>query len=742
MSNLNSLGYQAKGGGKAAKRIKSFHRPTLINAHYDNLNVQIVDSIEYTKYLFDQDAPEYNDQDSLDRLLDGCFVVSDRIMRQGIENLPVYEPHNTNDTEEYYYDPNIRRHLQKFLANSKVFNARIICRFGMIKGNMIVSPNLPIGVDVITSRANIKKEVTYDKGYRLLAEPQGPKSRVITDDQTVINFPKLFRKSDMEMWLKEEYEKMFQDAVNGKLLQNWKSIYTRLWRDSEDIEDKEVQARLSYVAFRWVSAGLSITDSPWLFENMAISHAMPLQKRIPIPCSVYEQIISQSIAKMAGYDINVSPGTIKRIDEIGVHVVDDIDWLEMYESHGGHDADDFFKLFYREVEGGELNGEKVVIAIRSPNGKGEYSVFKYVEDQWSPTWVKSDGEEVKFPKVNGKGWPMRLSVAIANGNVAYTGLPSSNFPSTAHVSEVYDQNQVMADLQAAMNGGNVGRYVNAVMLYSSVFPNHRKEQLCSLEDAIDGCTQTVDPADRAAIDAEAKTLVREVIDSGRPVDRAFWQSRNFQNSLKEEEYVELFDGKITQMYDLCSRYFQAYRARVTKWAQDNARPSDLVHKLGGRLYFHALPHLRKFRMDIYNANSSQFIQNKNAVQRDSWETLYYKIIDTIEKFDRVQDQHDFVLALYSASLKVTTSGGKISDQIVMNRLVYPYLERALQHYGLAKRVVVDRRQDGSLKISQVESTSWTYTPENGETKTFSDPLEYQKYHSKHSSVIHTTSNRV
>ena len=122
--------------------------------------------------------------------------------------------------------------------------------------------------------------------------------------------------------------------------------------------------------------------------------------------------------------------------------------------------------------------------------------------------------------------------------------------------------------------------------------------------------------------------------------------------------------------------------------------------------------------------------------------MYHKIIDTIEKFDRVQDQHDFVLALYSASLKVTTSGGKISDQIVMNRLVYPYLERALQHYGLAKRVVVDRRQDGSLKISQVESTSWTYTPENGETKTFSDPLEYQKYHSKHSSVIHTTSNRV
>jgi hypothetical protein len=57
---------------------------------------------------------------------------------------------------------------------------------------MIVSDNLPLDVDVINSAANIKKEVTYTGGYRLLAEPQGPKSRVITDDQTVINFPKLF----------------------------------------------------------------------------------------------------------------------------------------------------------------------------------------------------------------------------------------------------------------------------------------------------------------------------------------------------------------------------------------------------------------------------------------------------------------------------------------------------------------------------------------------------------------------
>lgn len=743
MSNLTALGYQVKGGGKASKRMKSFHRPTLFNAHYDHLNIKVVDPTEYTRVDFENDVvSDLSSPEVVDRLLDGCFVVSDRIMKQGIENLPVYEPHNTSDTDEYYYDPNIRKQLQNFLANSKVFNARIICHLGTIKGNMIVSPYLPEGVDVITSTANIKDEVIYNGGYRLLAEPQGPKSRVITDDQTVINCSKLFRKADMEMWLKEEYEKMFQDATNGKLLQNWKSIYTRLWRDSEDIEDAEVQARMSYVAYRWVAAGMKITDSPWLFENLAISHAMPLKKRIPIPCSVYEQIIPESIARMAGYDIEVEDDTIQRINEIGVHVVSDIDWLEMYESHGGHDADDFFKLFYREMEGGDLNGEKVVIAVRSPNGKGEYSIFKYVEGQWSPTWIKSNGEEVKFPKVNGRGWPMRLSTAIRFNHVTYTGLPSTLTKSKAHASEVYDHEQVLADIKAAQNGGNVGRYVNAAMLHSMVFPNHRPVQLCSLESAIDGCTQTADPADRAAIDEEARILVREVLDSGKPVDRAFWESRNFNNSLKEGESVELYDGKITQIYELCDRYFNAYRTRVTNWAQENARPDDVIHQLANRLYFHALPHLRKFRMKIYNANSNEVVTNNAIVQRDAWETLYQGIADTIESFDRVQDRHDFVLALYSVSLKVPTSGGKISDQIVMNRIVFPYLERALQHYGLAKRLVINRRDNGTLDIKQVVADSWAYCPDGEQPKTFTDIFEYQKFHAQYSSIIHTTSKRV
>lgn len=740
MSTLNQMGFEVAGGGKTAKRMKSFHRATLINAHFDSLNIHWVDSLAYTRYDFDKVGSWAQwITDAIPRLLDGGFVVSSRLIQEGISNLPVYEPHNTLDTNEYYYDPTIKAQLVHFLSNSRVFNGRIFTPEGIIKGNFIVC-DLPEGIDVISSRENLKKEIVYNNGYRLLAEPQGPKSRVITDDQTVINFPKLFRKSDMEMWLKEEYEKMFNQATDGKLLTNWKSVFMRNFsRDNQDIEDTEAHSRISYVGYRWVSMGLSITDSPWLFETLAVSHAKPLQKRIPIPCSVYEQIIPESLARMAGYDIEVEESTIRRLNDIGVHVVNDFDWLEMYESHGGHDQDDFFKLFYREMESGPHDGHKVVIAIRSPNGYGEYSIFRYVEDEWYPTWEKSDGEIVSFPKVNGRNWPKRLSNAIRSGEVSYSGLPSEHSPSESRPkTEFYSIADVMADVDTAMNGGNVGRYVNASMLHSMVMAEHRTTQLCSLESAIDGCTQTSDPNDRIAIDAEAEIMIKEVIESGKPIDRDFWYSR-FRAIASKNPDVPTYDGKITQLNSLCTEYYKRYSERIAIYAQKHARPSDIVHKLGQRLYFHALPVLRQFRMNIFNANAVESVQSSAGIKRNEWEYLYTAIAEYIESFERVQDQHDFILALYSASINVPTSNGKVTDQIVMNRIVYPYLERALQHYGIGNRVVMNY-DNGKIKMKEHTVTSWSYPDSDDNMHSFFDALEYQAFHAQYSSIVFSNTN--
>jgi len=736
MSALNHLGYEVLSGDKTNKRLKSAHRPTLLNAHFepDEIKVKIVWPEEFSRYDFSQNSTlseYYLDDDVKERLLDGGFVISKRMVRKAVANLPKYEPQHSTDSVDYYYDPRIRKKIVHDLLEANMLNARIIFDLGFLKGNCAVV-ELPEGVDVITSMTNIKKEIKFNNGFRFLAEPQGPKSKVITDDQTVINFPKLFRKSDMEMWLTEEYKKLFQTATEGKLLTNWKYIYQRNWKDNEDLDQNEARARMAYVGYRWTASGFKITESPWLMETVSNSHAKPLEYRIPIPCAVYEQIVPESFIAMTG-DVNfhVNPGDIRRYTELGVHVVNDLDWLEMYDSHGGHDEDDFFKLFYREFEGGPIEGRKV-IAVRSPNGFGEYSIFNYVDDEWSPTWHTADGTEVKFPKVNGRGWPKRLSEACFEGAVHYAGLPSASEPKPTYEG-FYSKEDVLRDINIAASGGNVGGFVNACMMHSSVIGKHRPIPLCSLEDAIDKCINPDHELDVAAIDAEAKNMFREAIDAGKPIDRVLWQKRGGTRYLNKGEQVELYDGKITQLYTLCVTHYQKYRNDIRNWSQQNARPRDIVHELGERFYTWAVPMLRKFRMDLYNTNAGEDTISSGVIQRSSWEHIYQSIVDKINSFERIEDQYDFVIALYSASIKVPTSSGKITDQIVMNRFVYPYLEAALQFYGVAN-IPVYRINNGNVDVEIMKNDSWWWANSDGSFTNHTTPLEFQKAHAKDSPV--------
>lgn len=737
MSVLSKLGYEVYSGPKTNKRLKSFHRPALLNAHFDHLHVEVVDPTDYTRYNFysvDDDMgviPEYQTDAVRERLLDGGFVISTRIIQQAVKNIPMHLPPANDEvqTRDYYYDPVLRQHLIEDLLSTPVFNVRITGSEGFIKGNAIVA-ELPEGIDVITSEANIKSEIKCTTGYSFLAEPQGSKKRVLTDDQTFINFPQLFPHEDMEMWLDEDYQKIFNDATSGHLMTSWKHIYQRRWRDDHDLADNEARAKSQYIGYRWTAAGFNITQSPWLFKTSAISNAKPLEHRLPIPCAVYEQIISESLARMAGYDIEVEEGTIVRINELQVHVVSDIDWVEMYTSHGGHDQDDFFKLFYRNMEGGDYDGENVVIAVRSPNGYGEYTIFNYVEGSWSPTWHKADGTPIKFPKIDGTNWPTRLSTAVKFNQVNYLGLPSKSLP-RQNRSGLYTQDDVIRDMEIAMSGGNVGGFVNAVMTHSMVLANHRPEQLCSLEDAIDKCINPDNVADVQAIDAETRKIMREVIDSGQDIDRSLWFGRKISMFVSPEEQPNLVEGRLTKFFKLCSAKNQAFKIRVDEWSQKNARPPQIVFDLGARLYTFAHPIVNDFRSNVQKANSTQYQNSNGLIARNEWESIYDYVVDTILSYERVEDRHDFVISLLSVALQQPTTLGTVSDQIVMNRHVYPYLESALQFYGVAMIpfFVVD---NNSFKIERYKVDEFTYVTPEGEQLLFTDPLEYQNAHKKDS----------
>lgn len=737
MLYLKELGYEVKAGNKTGKRLKSFHRPTLLNAHFDigEINIQYVDAEDYSSYNFDTDVVKaYKDTSVRSRLADGVFIISPYLIEKAISSIP--STNNGEVCKSYYYDEYIYERLVKDLLSQKAFNARIIFSDGFLKGNCFVSDKLPEGVHVLTSTENIKDEIVYRNGFRFLAEPQGPKKLVLSDDQTVINFPNLFPVKDMRTWLDDLYEIMYGKLINNQLLGNWRSIYQKNFRDNkttssiENLSYSESNSRAVYSAYQWIASGNSLADSPWLFQSVGISNAKPFSKRVPIPCTLYEQIIPSCVAAMAGYNYDIEEGYIIKSQELQAHIVNDLDWLEMYESHGGHDGDDFFKLFYRTFEGGDYDGEKVVIAIRSPNGFGEYTVFRYTEGSYFPTWKTKDGLDICFPPVSGKDLPIRLSEAISSGQVNYLGLPSSN---TAKISSSengeYSRDNVYSDIDIAMSGGNVGGFVNASLAHSMLMKSHRKEQVCSLEDAIDKCIIPDSVLDVQAIDRESKSIMQEVFSSGQPFDELFYTVRGLKRFAPSGYDPEFSPGIITDIAVITDKSFNSYRNKVIDYSQNDIAPKELVEKLGERFASRAWYFLRKWRINLYKIDTNENVSNvsnTDPFDHSVWHNIYSSIVDEIQSYKRIEDMYDFVIALYYVSFLKPTSSGKITDQAVMNRVVFPYLMEALHFYGTSSLpVFIDNY---GQKIKLLKTDTWFYEV-NGNVVSFNDPTEYQKAHS-------------
>ena len=79
LSVFTNMGYSVKGGEKTAKRLKSFHRPTLLNANFDlsECRIKLVDDAsEFSRYKFGEDYTK----EEIERLLDGGMIISERLI--------------------------------------------------------------------------------------------------------------------------------------------------------------------------------------------------------------------------------------------------------------------------------------------------------------------------------------------------------------------------------------------------------------------------------------------------------------------------------------------------------------------------------------------------------------------------------------------------------------------------------------------------------------------------------------
>lgn len=714
---MSTFGWTITAGPKTFKRLKTLNRPFRLWSKPDRpLRVYVVPDDGYTN----EDLDGFAD-DEKERLLDGGFVISRALYQDCLENVkfPIATTEDAPELQvDYYRSQEFVRQAQFFHAfNARIFGNMIFSGLlhgeklhGMLKGEAFINASDTcerMNVDIICARSALKHEVFNDKNTYVLLEPQKAKKFGVNSDlQSMITLPAVYQPDDVKSWIRDYLLANFENLKNDKIMESWFEMATPFFNSSTRwFDNNDVTTLTKWNARAWLMSGRKITESPWLFEQLGTAVAKSIKStdasklRFPIPCAVRAQVISQSFASMAGHDLPVPQGAARWSEALESIVVNDLDWLEMYRSHGGHDLDDFFVGYFRTYR----NMRKIIL-VRSPNDFGEYSMFDYIEGDWYPLVERHDGSFILFPEISDDPslWSKRLSEAVEDGDIMYTGLPSQSQPKQSS-GQPYSVNHVMQLLQN--NSGSaacVGANVNARALWSLSANVHRPIQLTSMENCIDAGTQGGSADDTDAVMAEAKQIVKDIIDDDSLlVDEYMWTTRFapiFGMPMGRHRFTAA--THISQAHRFRLDAYQAFMKLVRDYAQQNlsANCDPQVHRLGRRLERKAYDVLTQTRLAMVGMQPA----GEQSLAPGDWRDVHSLALEAISEYESEIDRHDFVLALYSVCFRVPArSSGKVSDQLVMNPHIFPYLLSAMRFYGLAYEI--EPGENGGLNRRKIDA---------------------------------------
>jgi hypothetical protein len=737
--SLSDLGVEIELGPKMFKRLKTFNRRFRSFYSEDRpVKVLLIDDAEHCSYRAVLDP-----QDK-EKLFDGAFILSPTVVGQCMENfdfgITAFSSDKIFETNEF----NRNVEVGNYYKNSKIFNARIfgpieICNegdpeeyapfVGAIKGQAYTDHSgicEHYGVDVIAPYSAFKKEVNISNRAFFLIEPQNAKlGQMFSDGQTIVNLPALYHWKHVRRSLKAFYEAQFDRLVNNEMLEQWSDMSFAMFDPQKPkmFNPEDIATLTTWNVRAWIMCGGYLSHSPWLFSQMGKNFLASMKvdddrkMRFPVPCAARALVITESLLRgLKGLQCDgddfyqVESGVARWDEDLSVLVVNDLDYIEMYPSHGGCDLDDFFQIYWRTI-----NGEKVIVVTRSPNDWGEYSIFRYHEGDWFSR-TTYDTENSSFPEITSDPsmWPKRLSHAIADGDIEYTGLPEKL---QSDRGEVFDAHYILSAIsETSDSAASVGINVNARQLWSSTMRSHRAVQVCSMEDAIDTGVQGGNDAEVQAVISEGQDILAEIIASGESVDAYLWAAKHSMYHKGEPPQTKFSNFSYLQKVRMEGAEW--FKEQYETFADSIVKRVDYsnIHALGAVKLSEAVKVLKWYRRSLYQ-------QNNSYNESPNWEQTAQMIVRKIDSYEPGHERNSFVVALYSAALIVPLSTGKVSDQFVMQPQVFPYLMEALQFYGILGRLVVN---DQGALMRSYETTWEIFDTTNNVLRRFDNALECQR----------------
>ncbi len=244
-----------------------------------------------------------------------------------------------------------------------------------------------------------------------------------------------------------------------------------------------------------------------------LNHSTLGKLRLPIPGGRY-YVMPVGVGHATGLEQDVARGHIRIDPTYSTAWVNDEDWVQLAGSDagiaailGGADNDD--ALWVHPFT--DHDGQRQVLAWRSPNQVGEYIMLKPTPDSDPLTWATPEGN-IQYPA----GDSRQLMPRIDTVRVDYLNLVD---PGTAGgLGEGQPYSIVAMDTtieRAQANQSVLGAYCNLLMVAKAVYEQLPARPPAPLEDVIDGSVKF--GTDLSPVMDWIQEAVRRILRQGKPI---------------------------------------------------------------------------------------------------------------------------------------------------------------------------------------------------------------------------------
>lgn len=760
LAPFTAAGITVTDGKNHGKYEKQAYRPTTCGLPLPDdmdMSVRILEADDVRAFTH-EDLSSYSD-DEVEMILDGMFVLSGDIWDMLTASVD-------GNKDPFKTDRRARK-----VRNVREMNVRLWTDVGFIKGNAIrARGELPGGVMVYTSRANVKSAIKVTDGGKrfIIAEPDGGKNEAYSNIQALAWFhavnqgtTQLFTQDVLTKALNDHLEQSYQQVIDGELTERFMDVESLLWQQMKDLNIPGNTVLNRYSVVEAAARGFDYRTSPSMLKSVATNHRTNMvdsngHPRFPLPNAHFKTVKSVSMLRLAGYKVKTpKKGFIEYHPGADVWFLCDSDWIDHSVDFGGHDGDDHFTVMSVR----DSKGNHRILVWRMP--MDSYAMFRtstkgicYVDSKGAETFAFQMSAKSDLDRL-----PKPLGQLIREGLVTFTGLPSQSKPAKTDIQQL-TRDHVISQIRG-LSGQNaaLGAYVNSLFLYRWVFKTLPPTMPGMLSDVVDSS----DPDDVQFVLNYSAKLVREVLASGRPISKAYWNTtRAYGFGKVHQEFlrdnpgyrINLVDNdKLSMMTKTMDDAIAKYDWKIDTFAQQN---HGLVDESIRALFPGGSPIMADARKLVVNFRAQFPIENNRRDEEyqqklNDWDgtgnppeeikglspEAYIRIRSGImeglwhnrgkedEKLlvpgilQREGDERDLLLlALYVAAQDMPLkSSGKVNDNFVTSAQVgangddvgpFRYLMDALANFGyIAADLTID--EDGHARHEYREVKTWGLT---------------------------------